>query len=179
MSQQPGLETRQLYLRPFSPADAHRVKDLAGDRRIADVTAHIPHPYPEGLAERWIATHSDLWAAGEAAIFAVARRADEQVIGCASITGIRDGEGEIGYWVGVEYWGQGYCTEAVRALAGFAFDTLGLKRLHSHHLVRNPASGRVLAKTGFSSIGRRDTLCGYRRQSEPAEFYELLNRSAQ
>lgn len=175
MNSQPRIETERLSLRSFIPQDAARVRELAGDRRIADVTAHIPHPYPDGEAERWIALHPQAWRDGVAAIFALVRRADNELVGCASITGISNGGGEIGYWIGVNDWSRGYCTEAVRALVEFGFGTLGLKRLHSHHLVRNPASGRVLIKAGFSALGRRNTVCGYRRQCEPAEYYELLN----
>jgi RimJ/RimL family protein N-acetyltransferase len=60
---------------------------------------------------------------------------------------------ELGYWIGVPYWGRGYATEAAGAMVGYGFDELGLNRIHAHHLARNPASGRVLEKTGFTHEG--------------------------
>ena len=53
----------------------------------------------------------------------------------------------------VECWGQGYATEAARAVVAFGFEELGLNRIYAHHMVRNPASGRVLAKIGMEPEG--------------------------
>ena len=53
---QPTLATPRLLLRAFALTDARRVTELAGDRAIADTTT-LPHPYADGLAADWIATH--------------------------------------------------------------------------------------------------------------------------
>jgi RimJ/RimL family protein N-acetyltransferase len=51
-------------------------------------------------------------------------------------------------------WGKGYATEAARAAVQFGFEHLGLNRIWSYHMVRNPASGRVLAtKVGMKREG--------------------------
>jgi RimJ/RimL family protein N-acetyltransferase len=57
--------------------------------------------------------------------------------------------GELGYWIGKSYWGAGYATEAAAAVIEHGFTTLGLNRIHAHHMRRNPASGRVLQKLGM------------------------------
>ncbi len=57
--------------------------------------------------------------------------------------------------MGRPYWGRGYCTEAARALLGYAFHTLELNKVESECLTRNPASARVLQKIGLSSEGIR------------------------
>jgi RimJ/RimL family protein N-acetyltransferase len=65
----------------------------------------------------------------------------------------RDGDKvELGYWIGRPYWGQGYATEAARALLSLA-KVLGHRRLVAGHFVDNPASGRVLRKLGFCPTG--------------------------
>ncbi len=69
----PSLSTARLVLRPFQPADAADVQRLANDREVAAGTLRLPHPYPDGLAEAWIATHEDDWRRGLAARFAVTR----------------------------------------------------------------------------------------------------------
>jgi RimJ/RimL family protein N-acetyltransferase len=65
----------------------------------------------------------------------------------------QDNAAEVGYWLGVPYWNQGYTTEAVRAVIDFAFETMGLNRIAASYLVRNPASGRVMEKAGMLAEG--------------------------
>jgi RimJ/RimL family protein N-acetyltransferase len=60
---------------------------------------------------------------------------------------------ELGYWVGVPYWGRGFATEAARAMIEFGFRRLSLHRIYAHHFVRNPASGRVMEKAGMQHEG--------------------------
>ena len=60
---------------------------------------------------------------------------------------------ELGYWVRESHWGRGYATEAGREILDFGFASLKLHRIHARHLVRNPASGRVLQKLGMRREG--------------------------
>lgn len=156
MKEYPQLETERLVLRGFSLADAPAVKRLAGAREVAAGTLLIPHPYPAGAAEQWISGHPASWQAGDSATLAIERREDGALVGAISLGLEPDHDrGEIGYWVGTPYWGQGYCTEAARALLQFAFETLGLNRIHAYHFSNNSASGRVLQKVGMKHEGRR------------------------
>jgi [ribosomal protein S5]-alanine N-acetyltransferase len=66
---QPTITSSRLRLRPFVANDAGGVRRLAGDKRIADMTLAVPHPYPEGAAEAWIATHPDSYEGGKEATF--------------------------------------------------------------------------------------------------------------
>lgn len=153
---QPTLTTERLVLRPFTPADAPEVRRLAGDRAIADTTLAIPHPYPEGAAEEWIATHAPGYADRTLATFAITLRDGGALAGAIGLIIVPDhARAELGYWVGVPYWNRGYATEAGRALLEFGFDVLGLHRIQAHYLIRNPASGRVLEKIGMRPEGIR------------------------
>jgi RimJ/RimL family protein N-acetyltransferase len=60
---------------------------------------------------------------------------------------------ELGYWIGVPWWGKGYATEAARAVVRYGFDELGLHKIHAHYLTRNPASGKVLERVGMRREG--------------------------
>jgi RimJ/RimL family protein N-acetyltransferase len=154
MEPQPHLLTRRLLLRPFTLCDAPAVRRLCNDARIAANTLHIPHPYEEGMAEAWIGTHTETFAQGAAATFAVVRRADEALIGAIGLAIAREhARAEMGYWIGALYWGKGYCTEAAGALLAYAFVQRGLNRVHACHFSRNLASGRVMQKVGMKLEG--------------------------
>lgn len=148
------LETERLVLRPFTLADAGDVQRLAGNKAIADTTLNIPHPYEDGMAEAWIATHQPGLDAGELAAFAMTLKSGDALIGAISLKiDMEMQSADMGYWVGEPFWGQGYCTEAARRVVEFGFNDLNLRRIHAMHLERNPASGRVLQKIGMTREG--------------------------
>ncbi|MCB2109196.1 MAG: GNAT family N-acetyltransferase [Rhodobacteraceae bacterium] len=146
-----SIKTKRLVLRPFTPADAPRVRELADEWDIARMTASIPHPYPEGLAEKWIAAHDGVRTAGKGYPFAITL--DGTLIG--SVGADRNGTGalELGYWLGKPYWGRGIVTEAAAAVLDFCFGWLAVDRVYAGHLAENVASSRVLQKLGFAGDG--------------------------
>ncbi|MFD0892581.1 GNAT family N-acetyltransferase [Luteolibacter ambystomatis] len=150
----PTLETERLVLRPFAIADGRRVQQLAGDRRVAEMTSQIPHPYPDRMAEIWIASHPMLWRNRKLAPFAVILRDSGELIGAISLRLFAQGpRAEIGYWIGVPYWNHGYATEAGREVLRFGFEDLELESIQGRHLLNNPASGRVMEKLGMRCEG--------------------------
>lgn len=150
---QPSLYTPRLILRPYQLADASEVQRLAGAALVAETTLNIPHPYHDGMAEAWIATHRAAWEAGTAVTFAITT-ADHALRGTVSLQlTLAHARGELGYWIGQPYWGNGLATEAVTALLRFAFEELQLNRVQASYLPRNPASGRVLEKVGMQREG--------------------------
>ncbi len=149
------LETERLVLRLLTPEDAAAVARLAGSREIADTTISIPHPYSEEQARAWIAAHTSQSGTGKEIVFGVATKEDAQLIGAVGLRDIdaEHSQAEIGFWIGVESWGRGYATEAARRVVRYAFEDLKLNRVYAHHMVRNPASGRVLEKVGMKREG--------------------------
>lgn len=149
----PVLETERLTLRAFNLSEAPRVNLLAGEREIAATTAIIPHPYPDGEAERWIATHAQKWSDGVGVDFAIVLRADNTLIGAIGwmLKPVHQ-RAEVGYWIGRKFWGNGYATEALRAVIDHAF-SLGINRVFAEHFAHNPASGRVMQKAGMKHEG--------------------------
>lgn len=150
---QPELRTARLTLRPFRASDAPGVRRLAGAREIAENTLNVPHPYPEGAAEAWIASHGPAFARGEMAAFAVTQPDGTLVGACGLRMESEDAIAELGYWIGVPYWNRGYASEASRAVVDFGFETLGLQRIWARVFVRNPASARVAEKAGLRHEG--------------------------
>jgi RimJ/RimL family protein N-acetyltransferase len=154
MSIPPTLTTARLVLRPFTAADADAVQALLRDREVASTTAMIPHPYPDGAAATWIATHEPRHRAREAAVLAMTLRDEGEVIGAIELrVEAPHRRGELGYWLGRAYWGRGLATEAADALLRWGVRELGLHRVHAAHMTRNPASGAVLRKIGMRHEG--------------------------
>lgn len=143
----PVLETERLILRAPRLGDAKAVAALANDKRIAENTRRIPHPYTRADAEDFISTLDDREMA-----FLITL-ADETLIGACGVALQDEAAPEIGYWLGVKHWGKGYATEAVRALIDYAFTELEHEALQAGARVTNPASRRILEKCGFQWTG--------------------------
>jgi ribosomal-protein-alanine N-acetyltransferase len=149
------IATQRLLLRPFSLRDTARIARLLGDREIADTTLSIPYPYEEDMAREWIATHAEALKKNEGVNFAVVLREPQSLIGAIALRlEGSHGRAEMGYWIGKAYWGQGYGTEAARAVLAYGFQTLKLNRIYAHCLTRNPASAHILQKIGMVPEGK-------------------------
>ena len=144
----PVLETERLVLRAPRLEDAKAVAQLANDRRIAENTARIPHPYSLVDAEKFIASVN---GTGDEIVFLITR--EKMVLGAVGISTSEREPPELGYWLGVPFWGHGYATEAVHAVIDHAFGDLDLEALSAGARVTNPASRRVLEKCGFQWTG--------------------------
>ena len=150
----PTLQTSRLILRPFELADASEVQKLAGAREIASTIENMPHPYEDGMAEKWIITHEEEFGKGRSLDLAIVVR--ETALLCGAIRlhiNSNYNNTELGYWIGVPYWGRGYCTEAASKAIAYGFESLNLHRIYASHLTRNPASGRVMQKIGMICEG--------------------------
>ncbi|MBM3513841.1 MAG: GNAT family N-acetyltransferase [Alphaproteobacteria bacterium] len=146
-----SIRTDRLLLRPFTLTDAKRVQQLAGDNDVARWLGSVPHPYPDGYAESWIATHDALRAEGRAYPFAVTWHGI--LIGSAGVDRRTDGDLELGYWLGKEFWGHRLMSEAARAIVDLAFGWLGAPKVVAGFMDGNAASSRILAGLGFAGTG--------------------------
>jgi [ribosomal protein S5]-alanine N-acetyltransferase len=155
MPAQPTLRTERLLLRAFTPADAGEVHSIVADREIAYNTAHIPHPYPEGLAAEWIERVTARWETGDNVVFAATQQADGRIVAAIGLEiEPPHRRAELGYWVARDCWNFGYATEGARAVVRFGFHVLELNRVVARHYCRNAASGRVMQKLGMTFEGR-------------------------
>lgn len=160
--------SQRLLLRPPWPEDWSRVLDGIADESVVRNLARAPWPYSAEDARSFIALPAD----PKFPRFLVTRARDARLVGCVGLDP-RGGAAELGYWIAREHWGQGYATEAGRAVLEIAA-MLGHRRVVASHFLDNPASGRVLEKLGFSPTGRLTERhsCG-RGASAPTAEYEL------
>ena len=144
----PVLETERLVLRAPQLGDVKAIALLANDRRIAENTARIPHPYRVADAEDFVASAN----VGSETVFLITLR-NGTAIGACGFGQVDRHPPEVGYWLGVKHWGKGYATEAVRAMIDHIFEDTDAEAIQSAARVTNPASRRVLEKCGFQWSG--------------------------
>lgn len=145
------LESERLILRHWTVEDAEDCYKFAKDERIGPNAGWNPHKSVEESKD----IIQNILSSPET--YAICLKEDLKAIGSiglfigkkSAISGLSDDEGEVGYWLGVDFWGKGITTEAVLRLTKHAFNDLGLKRLWARYMFENHRSGSVLKKAGF------------------------------
>jgi len=173
MTSRPTLETARLRLRPYREADIAELLPLIGTREVAATTLRIAHPYTEDDAREFLALTQEpdkIW-------LAVTLRADGRQIGGMGLRlDAQHHHAELGYWLGVPYWGHGYATEGAREILRYGFEELHLHRIFASHFKHNHASGRILKKLGMRYEGcQREHLRKW-DQFVDSELYGMLRQ---
>jgi [ribosomal protein S5]-alanine N-acetyltransferase len=173
---QPTLHTARLTLRPFALADAVSVRQLAGDIRVAEPTAAIPHPYPEGAAQAWIAAHADTFESKKGVVFAITDSVSGELLGAIDLHDMseRDARCELGYWIAHAHWSKGVCSEAAKVLIQYAHSSLGITRVVCRCLARNVGSARVMEKAGLLREGHLVKHVNHRGTFEDVLLYGIV-----
>jgi RimJ/RimL family protein N-acetyltransferase len=142
------LETERLALRRPTLADVKAIAQLANDRRIAENTRRLPHPYLQDHAVEFVRAMA---ADRRETVFLIEHT--HTPIGMVGIDWREQGAPELGYWLGFEHWGRGFGTEAARAVIDFFFEEFDAEHLISGARVANPSSRNILEKCGFQWSG--------------------------
>ncbi|TDD59502.1 N-acetyltransferase [Kribbella antibiotica] len=173
----PTLLTDRLRLRPFEDADRG---DLFALHSNADVLRYWDSPpwTEPARAERFVAACRAMAAEGTGARLAVERAADGVFLGWCSLTEWNPDfrSASLGYCYNAAAWGNGYATEAARALLGWAYGTLDLNRVQAEADTRNAPSARVLQKLGFLLEGTLREDCIVNGDVSDSWVYGLLRR---
>ena len=144
------LETDRMILRPWKETDAESLYRYAKDDRVGPIAGWPPHTSVENSLEviKTVLSEPDTYA--------VCLKGDNEAIGSVGLMvgrqsniDLPDTEGEIGYWIGVPFWGQGLRPEAVREIIRYAFKEKQLDTLWCGYFEGNDRSRRVSEKCGF------------------------------
>ena len=135
-------------LRPWQESDLTSLVRHANNRKVwLNLRDRLPHPYTEADGRAWIE-----YAGAEVPVTNFAIVYENEAVGSMGLilqNDIETGTAEVGYWLGEAVWGKGIGTAALKAFAAWAFAEFNLRRLYAAVMVDNPASRRVLEKTGF------------------------------
>lgn len=169
----PTLETQRLRIRPYTERDIPELVPLIGSREVAATTLRIAHPYTEQDARSFLELAEEpdkLW-------LAITLSADGRQIGGIGLRIDHDQQhGELGYWLGLPYWGHGYATEAAREMLRYGFEELGMHRIFASHFKHNAASGRILKKIGMRYEGCQRGHVRKWEQFVDSELYGILRQ---
>jgi len=145
------IQTSRLELRRLAESDIPELLPLIGAREVFETTLRIPHPYEERHAREFLAS-----PAKEKELRLIIRiRSDSKLCGGIGLHPENEhNRAELGYWIGVPFWGNGYATEAAQAVVRYGFETLKINRIFAAHFAGNDASGNVLRKLGMRYEGR-------------------------
>ena len=146
-----SIRTPRLILRRPDRDDVADIAFLANSAKIATMVSRMPYPYGIADARAFVERHADGGPNG--GVFAVTLAATGRFIGCAGLDSSKGNGLELGYWLGEPFWGKGYATEAAHALVDLAFDGTEIERVFASCRLNNPASRRVIQKSGFQHAG--------------------------
>jgi len=147
------IRTDRLTLRLLTVEDMDWIRVLCNNYKIAKNMCTMPYPYDDEAAASFAEKIRDMRKSDSDYAFSISTDAPMGLIG---IHDRKDKGWLVGYWLGEPYWGKGYATEAARAIVEFAFNNLSVEKLYADYCFDNPASGRVLVKSGFCETGKSE-----------------------
>jgi len=159
------IETERLVLKKLVEADKERLVSLIGDFRVSKTLSNVPYPYTLDDADEWLKIVDN-------EEFNLNIFLNDNLIGGVGLTPAEDDFYELGYWLGVEYWGQGYATESVMQLLNYAKSNIPCEKFKANVFKENVASAKVLEKNGFKRVEDREVFSISRQENVPSVNYE-------
>ncbi len=170
------LEDALARMRPIADQDIPSIQHLASAEEIARNT-FVPHPYPPGAAAEFVQKAQEHWQNEDGFVFAIIEKESGQFAGCMGIHPTpAHNRAEVGYWIGLPFWGRGLATAALRLLIQFGFEELKLNRIAAGHFPQNPASGRVMQKADMRYEGRLRGTRFHRGEYKDELHYAILRQ---
>ncbi|MEG9861358.1 MAG: GNAT family N-acetyltransferase [Parvularculales bacterium] len=159
------IRTDRLVLKKLGHADKERLVNLIGDFRVSKNLSSVPYPYTLDDADKWLEiVNNDKFSLN---IFL-----NNNLVGGIGLTPRDNGFYELGYWLGVDYWGQGYATEAVRGFLDYLKTNTTFRKLKACVLSENIASAKLLKKIGFLQVGEEECFSLAQQEKLPSLNYE-------
>lgn len=164
----------RFVLRPVRTSDVGLIAHYAGDRRVAEATQSIPHPFPPGAAEAYVARAMKHERPGSVWAMDGSMTGLSELLGVISLKPMevkagRSGQSEVAYWVAPAFWNTGIASAAARALIGA--NPLNDCTYFAEVFQDNPGSARVLTNAGFQYLGDAEAFSVARNARVPTWTY--------
>jgi RimJ/RimL family protein N-acetyltransferase len=148
------IETPRLWLRWPRICDAASIHKFCGQWEVARYTARIPHPYPQGSAERFIYAGREANASGrDLTLVMTPIKGKRDAIGSISLESRGKDRLALGYVLAPQAWGKGLATEAAQAMIDAGFGLTTAVEILASVRVENKASRAVIEKCGLALAG--------------------------
>ena len=148
-----SIDTGRLILRRFVEDDAQAMFDNWASRseNLTYVTwnPHLNVEQTRNSIGNWVKSYDELYYYKWAICL---KENPDHVIGDISLVSVDETNSscEIGYILGMDYWGGGRMTEALKAVLSYSLDEIGFEQVDACYVSLNPASGRVMEKAGMT-----------------------------
>ncbi|HEY4600677.1 MAG TPA: GNAT family N-acetyltransferase [Cerasibacillus sp.] len=170
------ITTNRLILRLFQKTDAPAVAKLCNNYNIYKNTLYLPYPYSLGDALSWIERHLDHFNMNKLYEFAITDKETKKLYGAIALSNNHHfHNGEMAYWIGEVFWGNGYATEAAQAILQFAFNEKEYHKVFARSFHSNSASERVLQKIGMEKEGVLSEHVIKEGHFEDLVYYGIIN----
>ena len=160
------IQTEKLVLKKLVQADKERLVSLIGDFMVSKTLSNVPYPYTLDDADEWLEIVDN-------EEFNLSIFLNNDLIGGIGLTPLEDDFYELGYWLGVDYWGLGYATESVRGLLNYAKSNTPCEKFKANVFKENVASAKVLEKNGFKRVGDEEVFSISRQENVLSVNYEF------
>ena len=141
------IRTERLLIKTPEIDDKFELTQLINDKDVIKWLSEIPFPYTLGHAEEFIERSRERVLREESYNFTIFQ--DKKMIGGIGLSEFNNKSCQVGYWLGKQYWGNGFATEALKSILDFGFDHLNLEKIYAAYKIGNEGSIRVLNKSGF------------------------------
>ena len=176
------LETKRLILRDIKKKDANDILNNLNNLKISKWLMVVPYPYTKKDANWWVndCEKKQRKKKRDSYEFCIELKSEKKIIGGIGLSKINyyHGKAMVGYWIGEDYWKNGYGFEALDAILRFAFNKLKLGRIEAGVFVGNPSSGKLLEKFRAKKEGirRKARRCKADGKMKSEIIYGLLKK---
>jgi RimJ/RimL family protein N-acetyltransferase len=168
------IHTKRLTLRDYIETDLEDIHEYGSDPEVVRYMPFGPNTREDSqnFLNGVIAKQNEEPRTDYA--LAVVLRSEDKLIGGCRVSKVSETEAHLGYILNRCYWGNGYATEAAKAMVGFAFSELGAHRVYADCHPENAASIKVLEKVGMVPEGRRRDYMVFHGEYSDTLLYSIL-----